>query len=117
MTERITGSAFRVTNTLGHGFIGKDYENALAHKMGKSGIGVVQRGITVVFDDGVIVGEYTADLIVEDQIIVEPKVVATLSDMHIPRCRNDLRATGKLPCLLIDFGRPKVEIRRITAQA
>jgi GxxExxY protein len=64
--------------------------------------------------DAVIVGEYTADLLVEDQVIVELKVVAALSDVHVPQCRNDLRATGKFLCLLINFGRSKVEIRRVT---
>ena len=82
--------------------------------MRKSGVGVVrQRGIVVFYDD-VIVGEFTADLPVEDQVIVELKVVGALSDVHIPQCRNYLRATGKPLCLPINFGRPKVEIRRIT---
>ena len=62
-----------------------------------------------------IVGEYTAGLLVEDQVIVELKVVAALSDVHLPQCRNYLRATGKPLCLLINFGRPKVEIRRVIA--
>ena len=117
VTERIIGCAFRVANALGHGFIEKVYENALAHEMRKSGPGVVQQRGIVVFYDGVIVGEYTADLIVEDQVIVELKVLLALSDAHVPQCRNYLRATGKPLCLLINFGRPKVEIRRITAQA
>jgi GxxExxY protein len=73
--------------------------------MRKCGLGVVQqRGI---------VGEYTADLLVEDQVIVELKVVSALSDVHIPQCRNYLPATGKPLCLLINFGRPRVEIRRV----
>jgi GxxExxY protein len=117
VTERIIGCAFRVANALGHGFVEKVYENALAHEMRKSGLGVVQQGGIVVFYDDVIVGEYTADLLVEDQVIVELKAVGALSDVHVPQCRNYLRATGKPLCLLINFGQPKVEIRRITAQA
>ncbi len=117
VTEVIIGCAFRVANRLGHGFVEKVYENALAHEMRKCGLSVVQqRGIVVLYDD-VIVGEFIADLLVEDQVIVELKVVGALSDVHIPQCRNYLRATGKPLCLLINFGRPKVEIRRITAQA
>jgi GxxExxY protein len=117
MTERIIGCAFRVANALGHGFVEKVYENALAHEIRKCGLGAVQqRGIVVLYD-GVIVGEFTADLLVEDQVIVELKVVAALSDVHLPQCWNYLRATGKPLCLLINFGRPKIEIRRITAQA
>jgi GxxExxY protein len=117
VTERIIGCAFRVANALGQGFVEKVYENALAHAMRKCGLGVVQqRGIVVCYDD-VIVGEFAADLLVEDQVIVELKVVAALGDVHLPQCRNYLRATGKPLCLLINFGQPKVEIRRITAEA
>jgi len=117
VTERIIGCAFAVANTLGRGFVEKVYENALGHELRKSGLGVVQqRGIVVIYDD-VIVGEYTADLMVGDQVIVELKVVEALGDVHVPQCRNYLRATGKPLCLLINFGRSKVEIRRITAQA
>jgi GxxExxY protein len=57
------------------------------------------------------------NVIVEDQVIVELNAVSALSDVQIPQCRNDLRATGKPPCKLINLGCPKVEIRRITAQA
>jgi GxxExxY protein len=115
VTGRIIGCAFRVANALGHGFAEKVYENALAHEMRKSGLGVVQQRGIVVFYDDVVVGEYIADLIVEDQVIVELKVVGALSDVHVPQCRNYLRATGKPLCLLINFGRSKVEIRRVTA--
>jgi GxxExxY protein len=115
VTERIIGCACRVANTLGHGFVEKVYENALAHEMRKCGLGVVQQRGLVVFYDDVIGGEYTADLLGEDQVIVELKVVAALSDGHVPQRRNDLRATGKPLCLLIKVDRPKVEIRRVTA--
>jgi GxxExxY protein len=97
VTERIIGCAFRVANALGHGFVEKVYENALAHEMRKCGIGVVQQRGVVVFYDDVIVGEYAADLLVEDQVIVELKVVSALSDVPVPQCRNYLRATGKPP--------------------
>ena len=97
LTGRIIGCAFRVANALGHGFAEKVYENALAHAMRKCGLGVVQQRGIVVFYDDVIVGEYAAGLLVEDQVIVELKVVAALSDVHVPQCRNDLRATGKPP--------------------
>ncbi|WP_428483830.1 GxxExxY protein [Rhodopila sp.] len=117
VTGRIIGCAFRVANTLAHGFVEKVDENALAHEMRRCGLGVVQQRGIVVFYDDVIVGEYAADLLVEDQVIVELKVVGALSDVHIPQCRNYLRATGKPLCLLINFGRPKIEIRRVTAQA
>ena len=112
--EWIIGCASRVANRLGHGFVEKVHENALVHEMRKCGLGAVQQRGIVVFYDNVVVGEFTAD---QDQVIVELKVVGGLSDMHLPQCRNYLRATGKSLCLLINFGRPKVEIRRITARA
>ena len=115
VTERIIGRAFRVANALGHGFVEKVYENALATKCAKCRLGVVQQRGILVYYDGVIVGEYTADLLVEDRVIIELKVVGALSDVHLPQCRNYLRPTGKPLCLLINFGRPKVEIRRVTA--
>jgi hypothetical protein len=64
------------------GSLKKSYENALAHEMRKSGLGVVQQRGIVVFCD---------DLIVEDQAIVELQVVGALSDVHVPQCRNYLR--------------------------
>src|SRR5271168_474431 len=90
-----------------NGFIEKVYENALAHEMRKSGLGVAQqRGIVVFYDD----------VIVEDQVIVELRVVPALSDVHLSQFRNDVPATGspKPPLgLLINFGRSQVEIRHI----
>ena len=115
LTGRIIGCAFQVANTLGHGFVEKVYENALAFEMRKCGLAVVQQRGIVVFYERTVVGEYTADLLVEEQVIIELKVVHALSDSHIPQCRNYLRATGKPLCLLINFGRPKIEIRRIIA--
>jgi GxxExxY protein len=79
--------------------------------MRKSGLCVVQQRGIVVFDDDVIVREYVADLLVKDQVIVEPRAQG---EVHVPQCRNYLRATGKPLCLLIDFGQPKLEIRRVT---
>jgi GxxExxY protein len=113
VTERITGCAFRVATARGHGFVEKVSENALAHEMRKCGLGAAhQRGIVAFYGD-VIVGKFTAGLLVGDQVIVELKVVAAPGNVHLPQCRNYLRATGKPPCLLINFGQPKVEIRRI----
>jgi GxxExxY protein len=63
-----------------------------------------------------IAGEFTAGLLVEDQVILELKVASALSDVPIQQCRNYLRATGKPLCLLINCGRLKMEIRRIAAQ-
>jgi GxxExxY protein len=85
--------------------------------MRTSGLGVVQQRGIVVFYDNLIVGEDTADLMVEDKVIVELKVVEPLGHVHVPQCRNDLRATGKPLCPRTNIGQSKVEIRRVTSQA
>ena len=84
--------------------------------MRKCGLTAVQQRWIVVSYNNVIVGEYTADLVVEGKVIVELKMVPALSDVHLPQCRHYSRARGESLCRLINFGRPKVEIRRITAQ-
>ncbi|WP_216856313.1 GxxExxY protein [Acidisphaera sp. S103] len=116
VTERIIGCAFQVANTLGHEFIEMIYENALACEMRKSRFDAVHSG-GAVFYDSVAVGEYTTDLIVEEWVIVELKVICGLSDIHIPQYRTHPRATGKPLCLQVNFSRPRVETYRITAQA
>ena len=91
----------------------KVYENALAHEMRKRGLTVAQQRTIVVRYDNVIVGEYTADLVVNDHIIIELKVVKAIGDLHVAQCLNYLRATSKTLCLLMNFGRPRIEIRRV----
>ena len=113
LSERIIGCAFTVANGLGSGFLEKVYENALAHELRKAGLTVAQQqGVSVIYDD-VIVGEYAADLLVEAAVVVELKAVRALDDVHQAQCMNYLRATGMQLCLLLNFGRPRVEIRRI----
>jgi len=113
LSEWIIGCAFTVANRLGSGFLEKVYENALAHELRKAGLTVAQQqGVSVVYDD-VIVGEYAADLLVEAAVVVELKAVRALDDVHQAQCMNYLRATGMHLCLLLNFGKPRLEIRRI----
>ena len=113
ITERIIKCVYIVANTLGTGFLEKVYENALAHELRKSGILVEQqKGIKVLYD-GVVVGDYMADLLVQKEIIVELKAVKALDSIHIAQCLNYLKATGFKVCLLLNFGLPKVQIRRL----
>ncbi len=103
----------RVAGTLGNGFLENVYENALAHELRKAGLSVEQqRGITVTYDR-VMVGEYFIDLLVEASILIELKTVAELSSAHRAQCLNYLRATGMHLCLLMNFGRPRLEVRRV----
>ncbi len=113
ITERVIGRAYAVANELGSGFLEKVYENALAHELRKAGFRVEQQlPISVRYDD-VIVGEYVADLQVNETVLVELKAVKSLDDVHVAQCLNYLKATGRRICLLINFGNPKVEIRRV----
>lgn len=113
LSQRIIGCVFTVSNTLGAGFLEKVYENALAHELAKAGLRVRQRFAIAVRYDGVAVGEYVADLLVEGAIIVELKVARALDDVHRAQCLNYLKATGLTVCLLMNFAKPRVEIKRI----
>jgi len=113
LTEQIIGSAYQVSNTLGAGFLEKVYENALAHELRKHGLHVDQQQPIDVCYDGVVVGTYFADLIVELEVLVEIKSVKCFDDIHMAQCLNYLRATGKTVCLLLNFGAPKVDVKRI----
>jgi GxxExxY protein len=112
LTERIIGLAFRVGSVLGCGFLEKCYENALAHELMKAGLRVRQQVPINVWYDETVVGEYIADLIVEDVVLIELKAISHLDMVRSAQCINYL-AAAKLPiCLLINFGR-RVEVKRL----
>ena len=113
ITERIIGAAHRVSNTLGIGFVEKVYENAHAHEMRKDGVSVAQQYPIKVVYDGVVVGDFFVDLLVEDLVLVELKAVSALNDDHMMQSLNYLRAFGLPACLLINFGTPRAQIRRL----
>jgi GxxExxY protein len=74
---------------------------------------VKQQHSIKVFYDGDLVGEFAADLLVEETVLIELKAVRELDEIHMAQAMNYLKATGLKICLLINFGKPKVEIRRI----
>jgi len=113
ISNRIIGCAFMVANTLGTGFLEKVYENALAFELRTAGLAVEQqRGVNVSYK-GVLVGEYFTDLLVEGAVLVELKIVQALDRAHRAQCINYLRATDMHLCLLINFGAPRLEVRRV----
>ena len=89
------------------------YENALAYELRKTGLSVSQQDELKVMYDGVEVGIYETDLLVEGRVLVELKAVRELNEVNKAQCMNYLRATGHRVCLLINFGNPRVEIKRI----
>ena len=113
LTEQIIGGAYAVGNSLGYGFLEKVYESALTHELNKMEIPVSRQQPIKVYYDGIIVGEYFADLIVDNEIIVELKAVKNIDNVHLAQCLNYLKATGKKLGLLINFGQSRVEVRRI----
>lgn len=117
LTEKIIGCAYKVSNELGCGFLEKVYENALAHELRKAGLSTEQQKPIIVRYDGVVVGEYVADLVVEGCVLIELKACKSLDDIHSAQCLNYLKATNFPICLLINFGRPKVEIKRFAGRS
>lgn len=113
LTEKIIGCAYTVSNTLGSGFVEKVYENALAYQILKTGLRVQQQYPIKVKYDGIIVGEFLADLLVEEQVLIELKTTSLLGDPHVAQALNYLRATELPICLLINFGRPRIEVRHL----
>ena len=113
ITQKIIGCAYDVSNTLGTGFVEKVYENALVHRIRKStGLAVAQQYPIKVVYDGIVVGEFLADLLVDERVLIELKSVSMLTNDHTAQALNYLCATGMEICLLINFGRTKVEIKR-----
>jgi GxxExxY protein len=113
VTQQIIGAAFEVHNILGFGFLEKVYQRAMQVELQTRGVKVeLEPKIQVQFK-GVIVGDYAADLLVADKIIVELKTDATYQSAHEAQLLNELRGTGIKLGYLINFGREKVEYKRM----
>ena len=113
LTAKVIGAAHRVSSGLGWGFLEKVYENALVLELLKLGLKVDrQPPVHVRYEDS-IVGDFFPDLLVENVLIVEIKAISGLVPEHRHQCLNYLRATGLRVCLLLNFGRPRLEMRRL----
>ena len=96
-----------------HGHLEKVYENALAHRLRKLGLDVKQQHSLKVYDeDGTILGDYHADLFVDNRLIIELKAAKALADEHVAQILGYLRASRVEHGLLINFGAPKFEIKK-----
>lgn len=105
ITDKIINAYYKVYNTLGYGFLEKVYENSLAIALRKSGLKVEQQKNIKVYYEAEEVGEYFADLLVEDSVIVEVKAAKSLAEEHEAQLVNYLKATTIEVGLLINFGR------------
>jgi len=113
LTEQVIGAAFEVWKVLGYGFLEKVYENALLVELRIRGIVAEQQyGIDVRYK-GNMVGQYTADIFVEDKIIVELKAEKEYNPKHEAQLLNYLKATRIKVGLLLNFGEKKCEFKRL----
>lgn len=98
---------------LKHGHMEKVYENGLRHRLMKQGLSVAQQvPLKVCDDDGAVLGDYVADLVIGGSMIVEIKACKTLAEEHTAQVLGYLRATGLEHAILVNFGAPKLQIRK-----
>ena len=112
LTNKIICAFYNAYNNLGHGFLEKVYENALAIELKKCGLSVVQQKSVKVFYEGQQVGDYFADIIVNDLVLLELKAAEALRNEHFAQLTNYLKATDKEVGLLLNFGKSP-EFKRI----
>ncbi len=113
LSRRVIGCSLEVSNTLGPGFFEKIYEKALCIELEKNGIYFQsQKSVNVIYK-GSLVGEYIADIIVEDKLLLELKAVSALCSEHEAQLMNYLKATGLSVGLLLNFGKSKLGIKRM----
>lgn len=112
LTSRIIESCFEVMNELGEGFLESVYENALSLVLREKGFKVENQAPLPVLFRGHEVGRFFADLVVEDEVIVELKAVDALHSTHQAQLINYLKATSLKTGLLVNFGKMRIEIKR-----
>lgn len=112
LSYAIVGLAMQVHNKLGYGFLEKVYENALMVQFRRKEIKAKQQAPITVYFDRVVVGDYYADLLVEDKIIIELKTAEKISGAHRAQVLNYLKATGLQLAILLNFGKKNLEYER-----
>jgi GxxExxY protein len=113
ITYAINGAVFEVNKILGSGFLEKIYENALLFELKQRGLTAeTQVPIKVIYKQN-IVGEYFADIFVENKVVIELKTVKTIEKIHEAQLLNYLKATGIKVGLLVNFHHQKAQIKRL----
>ena len=113
LSFEIVGAAMEVLNTLGHGLNEKVYENALVAELRSRGIRVEQQKRLSVVYKNILVGEYVPDLLVDEKVILDTKVIEAISDAEVGQVMNYLRIAKLELGILLNFRRPKLEYRRV----
>ena len=113
LTDVVRETSFAIQKYHGNGHLEKIYENALAHRLRKNGIKVEQQYPLKVYDeDGTCLGEYFADLFLEDSLIIELKACKALADEHKAQLFGYLKSSKKEHGVLINFGAPRLQIKK-----
>lgn len=112
LTQTIIGICYSVANELGHGFLESVYENALMIALEERGLTVAQQAQLKVYYRDREIGQFYADIVVEDCVIIELKAVKALSQEHSAQLINYLKATGYDVGLLVNFGQSRLEVKR-----
>jgi GxxExxY protein len=113
LCDAVRQTAYDIHVYLGNGHLEKVYENALAHRLQKAGLDAKQQHPLKVYDeDGTEIGDYFADLLVENRVIVELKAAKTIADEHIAQMLGYLKASRIEHGLLINFGSYRFQIRK-----
>ena len=113
LSRKIIGAAIDVHRSLGPGFLENIYEEALKVHFTENGLKFKSQQEVKIGYLGVVVGTHRLDLVVEEQVIVELKAVKELADIHFAQLRSYLKATGLKVGLLLNFGKPTLEVKRI----
>jgi GxxExxY protein len=112
LTEKIIAAAYNVYNKMGFGFLKSVYEKCLLIELRKSGLKAESQKPIIVEYESEVVGEFKADIIVDDTVILELKSIRQIMLAHEVQLVNYLVATGKPVGLILNFGEQKVEVRR-----
>jgi GxxExxY protein len=113
LSYKIIGLAMEVHRKLGYGFLEKVYENAMMVLLRREKISAIQQAAINVEFEGEVVGNYVADILVEDKIIIELKCVETIANVHRAQALNYLKATGRKLAIIINFAKTKLEYERL----
>jgi len=113
LSYRVIGLAMEVHSKMGYGFLEKVYENSLMVVLSRDKIPAIQQAPISVHFEGEIVGNYVADILVDDKIILELKCVETLANVHRAQVLNYLKATGKRLAIILNFAKKKLEYERL----
>lgn len=113
LSFKIVGLAMEVHKKLGYGFLEKVYENALMQLLEKEKIPAKQQAPVTVYFEGKVVGDYFADILIDDKIILELKSAENIVDAHRAQTLNYLKATGLTLAIIVNFGKKKLEYERL----